>query len=577
MKKLTRHRERFLIILMVLLAWVLRWTALMDVPPGWRDDDLVEVYTFSNEILSSGIKLYYAEAWGQAPLYHIIRAPILAFGGVNQASVRWLSASCGTLAVLLTWAVGSRLFGRIVGLLAGTLSALSFWSLMYSRVAIRHIGALPWMLLAIYWGWRLLHEDRRGPLAFSGVILGTAGAMLTYYAGRLIPVLLAGMLILVKSSKIQRMRVIWAVLAGLALTIPTFATAYFTPGADARVSELATPILALLDGNPHPLLQTAWWTLGMFHAHGDPEYLYNIPFRPVFGPLTALLFAVSLLSQIYKLRNSNSILTLWWLLLGISPALISLPESSLGHTILAQPAAMIVLAAVVTAAPQRWSKAVIPAGALLVLMVAIRDLPDYFVRWPQHAMVHFLYRGDYRAVANYLDSQPEMTDAAVGTMLFGQWDKVAVKTDIRRQDAHLRWVNPDRALLNRATGSLVHYLQEESTPVPVIQGILDNAESVEAPPGLQGYLIALPVPGIEAIRTDQKGTPLHDLLLNNSLVLEALVPYRETAGTYIVLTWWRVAGTLPLPPEKLYPPPYGVYGGPRLSVFAQILKNGEYV
>ena len=35
--------ERMIVILIILLAWALRWIALMEVPPGWRDDDLVEV------------------------------------------------------------------------------------------------------------------------------------------------------------------------------------------------------------------------------------------------------------------------------------------------------------------------------------------------------------------------------------------------------------------------------------------------------------------------------------------------------------------------------------------------------
>ncbi len=182
--------ERWAVVMMLLLAWGLRWIALLDVPPGWRDDDLIELYTFSWEILESGPQIYFSGASGHEPLYHTLRAPLLALAGLNQAAARWLSAVCGTLAALLTWAVGRRLFTREVGALAGATVAVSFWGLMYSRVAIRHIGVLPWALLAIYSAWRVLQDEQPPHAAAFGIAIGTAGGLYTYYAGRIVPALL---------------------------------------------------------------------------------------------------------------------------------------------------------------------------------------------------------------------------------------------------------------------------------------------------------------------------------------------------------------------------------------------------
>ena len=36
--------ERICVLALVLVAWAVRWTALMEVPAGWRDDDLIELY-----------------------------------------------------------------------------------------------------------------------------------------------------------------------------------------------------------------------------------------------------------------------------------------------------------------------------------------------------------------------------------------------------------------------------------------------------------------------------------------------------------------------------------------------------
>lgn len=587
---LPKHWERYTLIAILLLAWGLRWIALFDIPPGWRDDDLIELYTFSHEMLESGLRLYIGGASGHEPLFHALRAPWLAVAGVNQASARWYAAVFALFSVLLTWAIGRRMFSRQVGLLASALVGLSFWSLMYSRVAIRHVGVLPWALLALYWGWRAL-QDERVPdwRAVAGIALGTAGSLTTYYAGRLVPVLLLVALPLVgtregwlwqpqsrpQPQRQQRLtRYGLGLLLGLLLVLPVFWTAIFTPGADARVDELAVPIYELLEGNPRPILYIAWRTLGMFHAYGDPEWLYNYMERPVFGPLGAVCFYASLALALARWRKPQSRWLLLWLGTGISPALISIPHSSYGHTILAQPATYLLLALPMQAALRRSKRGAAALAALALLLVAGRDLPDYFVRWNQHPMVHFLYRGDYRNLALYLNARPEIEEAVVGSFLFGPWDQLATETDLRRDDVALRWVNPERALVDTGEPAAFYY-QDESPPAPLFAGLLGAA--IEGPAGMPGYRVELLPPPEEAYFPEAA-------TFNGALRLHAILWEREkplTPGTdFYVLTWWEVTGDLPLPPFELIPnpPPPGVYSGSRLSVFAHLLDaDGAYL
>ncbi|MGC9393836.1 MAG: ArnT family glycosyltransferase [Anaerolineae bacterium] len=566
--------ERWAIIAMLLLAWGLRWIALLDVPPGWRDDDLIELYTFSWEILESGPRIYFSGASGHEPLYHTLRAPLLALAGLNQASARWQAAVFGTLTVLLTWAVGRRLFTREVGLLSGALIAVSFWALMYSRVAIRHIGVLPWALLAIYCAWRVLQDARPPRTAAFGVAIGTAGAMYTYYAGRLIPALLIVALPFVGGHKGRWKPYLAALAGGLLLAAPMFWAASHIPGADARVSELAVPLTALKQGDIRPLVQTAWTTLGMAHAKGDPEWLYNISERPVFGIAGALIFYLGILTRLGHLKQANARLMLLWLGAGIAPAFISLPPSSYGHTILALPAVYILTAMPMKAAARRWRWTMIPLCLLTFALIAGRDLPDYFVTWPQHPAVRFLYRADYRALAGYLDTHPEIKEAAVGSLLSGSWDSVAVETDMRRQDTALRYVSPERALVG-GTEPIRFYVQDDDRRAPQFQTLLDTAPRIEAPAGMQGILLTLPKPPDDALTVDVHGTPLAAQPFADALTLQAVAWDRET-----VTVWWAVVGDLPLPPQELIPnpPPPGVYNGPRLSVFAHLsTADGSFI
>lgn len=559
---------------MVLLAWGLRWIALLDVPPGWRDDDLIELYTFSQEILKSGPQLYFSGASGHEPLYHTLRALLLAVAGLNQASARWLPAACGTVAVLLTWAIGRRLFTREVGLLAGTLVAVSFWGLMYSRVAIRHIGVLPWALLAIYCAWRVLQGKNPPRAAAFGITIGTAGALYTYYAGRIVPVLLIVALPFVGGRKGRWKPYLAALAGGVLLAAPMFWAASHIPGADARVSELAVPLTALAEGDIRPLVQTTWTTLGMAHATGDPEWLYNVSERPVFSLAGALLLYIGILTRLAHLKQANARLLLLWLGAGIAPAFISLPPSSYGHTILALPVVYLLLAMPMKAAARRWRWTTIPLCLLTFALVAARDLPDYFVTWPQASMVRFLYRADYRALAGYLDAHPEIDEAVAGSFLYGAWDKVAVETDIQRQDVALRWANPERALVG-GTESIRFYTQDEIARAPQFEALFDAATSIEAPSGMHGFLLTLPEPPKDALTLDAGGIPLAAQPFADALALQAIA-WDGAALT----TWWRVVGNLPLPPETLIPnpPPPGVYNGPRLSVFAHLnAADGSFI
>ena len=138
-------------VLITLLGFGLRVWALESVPPGWRDDELIETLVISQKMLNGDLAFYYPDASGHEALYHALNAVFLAFFGPTAPGIRLLSAFLGTLAVPLTYALGRRLFGAAVGLAASALLAISFWGLMYSRVGIRHSLTPVLALAAFYW------------------------------------------------------------------------------------------------------------------------------------------------------------------------------------------------------------------------------------------------------------------------------------------------------------------------------------------------------------------------------------------------------------------------------------------
>jgi 4-amino-4-deoxy-L-arabinose transferase-like glycosyltransferase len=595
-----RQTRYELIILagITLVAVILRFYGLESVPPGWRDDELINSLVISQKVLDGDLALYYPDASGHEALYHALNALMLGLFGPSVAGIRWLSAVLGTLAVPLTYLVGRRLFGSWTGLVAAAALAFSFWSLMYSRIGLRHILTTVLVLATFYFFLRGLNlgesshrSDRSHLLDFilAGTFMGLG--FYTYFAGRGVPLILIAFCIFAflfaRQLIIKRWRGLLLMFGlGLLLAVPLLVTLAQQPESEARVAELAVPIVEARVGNFDPLLRHLDITLSMFHADGDDEWLYNIPHRPVFGPLGAAFFWAGVLIALgytlpplvrWLFRNrrlgedfnshstlSAAFLLLWWLA-GISPGFISVPPASLGHTIMAQPAVFILAALPLWWLANHWfrERKIVPVtlGLLLIATIALRDLPAYFVEWPQRGMTRFLYRADIHEVASYLNKNPELEDFGITGLLAGPWDRVALAIDLddkRAPAAAPRWYNPERALL------LVPSIGFGGFPT-VQSPFADSLQFTAGEDGIGGYHLYQVADG----RLPSNQELVDPVCFTNGLCWAAAV--YDVAPQRLELEWF-VREPLDLPPMPLIsnPPPPGVYSGSRLSVFAHL-------
>lgn len=628
---------RLPILAVTLLAFFLRVWQLDQVPPGWRDDELIESLVISQKIIDGDLAVFYPDASGHEALYHALKAPLMAIFGPNALGMRFLAAVLGTLAVPLTYVLGQRMFGRRVGLVAAACLATSFWGLMYARVGIRHVAMPLFALATFYWFWRAVGggwrleigdwlgrrgaEGQRSRAASESISITphsppsthywlAAGLWMglgfyTYFASRGVPLVLlafGGYSLLMARPLLRhhwRGLVLMFVVAGI-LALPLVITLGRQPESEARVAEVAVPLVEARAGNFEPLLAHVLAAFNMIHSDGDPEWLYNIPGRPIFGPIGAIFFwlgvgfavasvllnaeaqrrrgveeqrrvsqspslPISPYSSLATRHSPLAFLLLWWLG-GIAPAFLSVPPASLGHTILAQPAVYLLAAlpvgilwSAVGMRNKRWGTLLGGlAAVLLVGSVAVRDLPAYFVEWPARGMVRFLYRADIKDVADYLntaDSTP--TDFGITGLLAGPWDRVALEIDLDPQTVvRPRWYNPERVALLRPPVSFIGYPDVAAPYGGWYRSLAANA-------GLDGGYILSQLreeyqPAVnEAAVCFANGLCLLDAIYQDDGVLELL---------------WQVERELDLPPMPLVsnPPPPGVYAGPRLLVFTQL-------
>jgi hypothetical protein len=535
---------------------------------------------------------------------------MVALFGYNFLGIRYLSALLSLLTVALTYRIGRFLFKPTVGLIAAAALTTSFWSLMYARIGLRHVLSPPLAILAFYFFWQALKRSRGNSpnypitqLPITNYLLAALFATLglyTYFASRGVPLILlafcAYLTIFGRSLFKQhwwRWTILFAVTA--VLTLPLLLTLQQQPESEGRVAELAVPLIEAQAGNFQYIFQYTLTTLGMFHATGDNEWLYNLANRPLFHPIVAIFFWLGILICLYHTLQSlaprssplsshhpspHTFLLFWWLA-GISPAFISVPPASLSHTLLAQPATYLLLALPLSQLGnwfekvREWrnegrrtkgekhflplaSRLSILAIVLLLAAIAWRDLPDYFVEWPQRGLVRFLYRADYANIADYLNEHRELTDFGVTSLLAGPWDKVALAIDADTA-VRPRWYNPERVLLVQPPLSFYGFPKA-------------NAAFADAYTPYEVHLGDYRLGTVQVILNMQEPVCFQ----NGLCVLTA--DYTPTTRHLNLI--WQLRRPLTLPPIPLFsnPPPPGVYAGPRLSVFAQLLSSdGQFL
>jgi 4-amino-4-deoxy-L-arabinose transferase-like glycosyltransferase len=342
----------------------------------------------------------------------------MALLGQTVLGVRLASALFGVLGVFTSYLLFRRLFGPGVALLAASLLSVSLWSLMYSRVGLRHISLPPWIALSAYCFWRGLeapaHRRGRGTSWFAAGGLCLGAMLYTYFASRVVPLIFVAFTLYLALFHRHKLRGRWMgllffFLLPALLVTPMVLYLRQHPELEQRLGQVGAEIFAgLRVGDPRPLAGSILNTLKMFSLQGDPEWLYNISGRPVFDPLTAIAFYGGILVSLWCWRDPKRAFILIWLAAGVAPAMLSWPPGSLGHTIAAQPVAFVFPALFCAqlwhwAGDTRWLRRGAVALTIgMVLLFATLNLRDYFYRWPRYPAVRHEYQAPITAVARYL-------------------------------------------------------------------------------------------------------------------------------------------------------------------------------
>ncbi len=392
------------------------------------------------------------------PLFYLLLRPV-AMAGESEFILRLPAAFFGVAAIPLTYAVGRRIFGEGVGLLAAFLLSLSPMHVWYSQEARMYTMTPFWALLGMYFFSGLLEKGGSRAAPWLGLGISSALAYLTHYFTLFLPLIQFIYLLYTFRNNYHLLKK-WVICQALAFAplVPWLLAVYSQEVVSLGIGWIAPPRLLSL-----PL--TLW------------GFSLSRPEQP--GLLTFVglaLFALAFLNGVrLAFSEPRGPLAVLWLLLPLAVSLII----SLRRPIyvdrfftFALPAHLILVARGALGLRQKTWRLVLAGG--LALGVAL-SLPDVYYA-PAYA------KEDWRAAARYIEQEERAGDALAlrkqDLMVpFDYYYKGQLKREIVEGDESLAEIVAGRKrlwLVYRLLQPPVHLQVEELEEEPAVRAWLEE-------------------------------------------------------------------------------------------------------
>ena len=446
------------LVLVLLVAGVLRFVGLGDYgPPGLNQDEASNAWNAYCLLKTgqdqAGVRwpIFYSRCLGanRSTLDLYVLLPFQAIGGLNVWTTRAPSALGGVLTVLLTYVVGSRLFGRKAGLVAAGLLAVNPWHLQQSRwgheaalctlLVMAPFAALLWANLPFDGGPDDKRRTRIWAAALGGVLTG-----ICCYGYPAVRVFLPAFLLLAAAVTWRgwwhRLKTrngalaIGALVIGVAVTFGPLAWQHLTDKDKTGIAKRSKTTWVWKADDAFGQKVAA--ALGRYPGHFGLDFLfingdgYEIQSVPGFGQFHWYMLPMMVLGLIvllWRVRSSwpARVLLVWVLAYPVSDCLTAHFKGSM-HALRASPGmtSLILLAALglVTAGTWLWQRqramTLALGGLLAVIAIAFnaRFLHTFFGAYNERARVYYLgYHVDLLRACEWLRPRLEEVDAVFVT------------------------------------------------------------------------------------------------------------------------------------------------------------------
>jgi len=413
------QQEIITVAVLTFIAGLLRFVALGSVPNIISGDEGV-LGTLAVKVLNGELNNMMATVYGNSSLYIFIMAGIMKLFGVNQMSLRFLSALSGTLTVPVVYLIARRLFNSRVALIAASIVTVSHFHLHFSRVIVAtSIQDALFATLTFYFFLTGMKQRSTGKLVLSALIIGFE--LYIYMGARLVimllPVYVIALLITNKKIVKDNLGNLLA-FAGALLVISAPMILWGVEHTDefmARANQLGviqsgwlaneaantgkSQVHIFLD-----LFRQAFLTVNYY-----PSYGFHFSKLPMLDFVTGAVFILGLAYSLYRVNDPRYLLLNGWFWSGmlVGGAMVVIPGKSAYRIMLIFPAVCLFIAVawdklmdfVNRAMPANQIARTAPT-ALFIALFSFLNLKAYFVDYAPTCE----YEGANTRLASYIGS-----------------------------------------------------------------------------------------------------------------------------------------------------------------------------
>lgn len=450
---------KLILTAILILGAILRFINLSSSPPSLSWDEVSHGYN-AYSILKTG-----TDEWGQSfpifnfraygdyplPMYMYLSMPFIAVFGLNEFSIRFMSAFLGSLLILITYFLTKEfLKSTNLALVSAFLLAISPWDLLLSRQVLQGNPAIFLVSLGICL--IIIGFKKNHYLIIAGITSLSLSAY-AYHNTRILAPLIIAVLILTYLKRflvIKRIFILTIIisaifilpLAPVVLSSEGSARATWVgildQGAINRINEqrnssrLPDPMPVLFHNKVTYLISTSLKNyVGYFSPQflgffGGSHYQFSIPGFGVMYPIELVFFYFGLIGLIFKFRK-NSLeqkFLLFWLLLAPIPAAITRDSYQVVRAMTMLPIVYIVTCLGISniidlSKKYKLNTVILFGGFFLILSIfAGRYLYNLFLVYPTEYSYAWQY--GYKEIVEYVKNNESKYDQIFITKKYGE-------------------------------------------------------------------------------------------------------------------------------------------------------------
>lgn len=587
--------ERFIILLVLLIAAALRILDLTRLPNGYNDEEITTLY-FSALAREGEVASFYRlpnEEAGREGLYPLLTALGVNVLGTGRLPYRVIPFAAGLLSIALAYALGRRLFGGTAGIIAALALAVNHWHIILSRTATRESLILPLFLGILILTARAFHLRQQitpaAPLtatyAALGILLGVA--IYVHWIALLFPflVVIYAFYLIVTRQPISRRSsgyVIFAFVVGVIVAIPYMASAL-----RATAQSAAHTWWLIRPESVGDFFRSAYSALISIGTLGDPNPARNVPGEGLVRITGVILFIFGVGAALRIRRNAATALASLALVVGMFPDMWSHGAPNFAHST-GGLAGIVLLMGYGGAALLNWLTYRARVGYAFAALLFLSSVGVYLsgrelYLWGERPDVNAAYRGGLGALATYIDYTTPERSTTVCSFTLGDpslnaiepltydlftRDSTLLPLMVNRRNAALRFSNCLTAVaLTDGGGQQTIAFADPKAPAqlaPAVTEWLANAQTIPVRSAPGGGVLHIDARQIVADTFGQ--------------TTQSIISYApETAGGEFVLAPLplRMGGYLTFQGYRLSPPPYRP--GSTLTITTYWRADGEQV